>query len=701
MDLLGRLSDNFLSIAGIVIGIGFLIFVHELGHFLFAKLHGVRVDIFSLGFGKPILKWKRGVTEYRLAWIPLGGFVKMAGEPLSEERTGAPDELTSKRPGQRFQIFLAGTAMNFIVAFPICIVALLVGRNLGEARLGTIPDPGSPEWEAGLTQGDRIVSAGDTPVDSMDTYKWQVLLARRGQPIPVVVERGDPPQRVSLQLFSRGIEGLNIPPPSNVIASVEKGSPAEQAGLRPDDVILELDGKPVLNIAEIARIVKPNAGNPLPVKILRPSTGETLTLTVTPALWNDKKPHALDLHALDLDSEYEPVVRKIHPLSRAQGNLQEGDRILTINDRSIRSFRDVQEIVEASPEKPLTLTVRRPFSDPQTLTLSCVARRNALGRGTLDIAMSGVNGVCVLGDLPSDSPSAIRGAKKGDRVIAIDGRDATDVSAVQRYIEKSISRKIVLKIRRIDGKEEDIEQPILEGPDGNKKLPLPLDNAYPLIVHLPKSWPLYAAGAREGDRVLRVDIDGKHGLVICRSLIDLELAAARGKPFPIEVEREDQTIPLTVTPDRISYGAIQIAPRVQTVLNRLGIRQAVIRGSRSVFNVVQLTFVFLGRIITGKEKGSSSLSGPVGVFHISYTVIKQGFGNFLWLLGVIAVSLAIFNLFPIPILDGGHILFLLIEKIRGKPVSDKTMIIAQYVGLSLLVLLLVYVTSNDITRLIP
>src|SRR4030067_1747319 len=122
-----------LYIAEIVIGIGLLIFIHEFGHFMVAKFHKVRVDAFSLGFGPVLWKVKKGDTEYRLSIIPLGGYVKMAGENVTDEKAGADYEFQSKTRWQRFQVYVAGGLMNIFLSFPLFIVAYMLG--------GTLPSP--------------------------------------------------------------------------------------------------------------------------------------------------------------------------------------------------------------------------------------------------------------------------------------------------------------------------------------------------------------------------------------------------------------------------------------------------------------------------------------------------------------------------------------------------------------------------------
>jgi regulator of sigma E protease len=695
-------------------------------------MNGVRVDLFSLGFGPVLLSFRRGYglqtgssvkrydealrklrdllpaerealaqgnprallppgqTEYRLALIPLGGFVKMAGEPLGEERTGAPDELTSKKPWQRFLIFVAGTVMNFLVAFPLCILAFAVGRTLSEPRLSTVPAPDSAEWEAGMTAGDRIVSVNGVEINHLEAYKKEILRAPDGIPLTVEIERGDPPQRIALRLLPRGADRISATPPSHVVDSVKSGSPGDKAGLQPDDVIRELGGRRILDLSEILTAVKPSAGKPLPVKVFRPSTGETLDLTLTPGT----NPNADGRHVYDAgDLRFEPVIRKLHALSCARDFLQEGDRLLELDETAVATDRDVRELIATRGGKTVTVKFLRAGEEKVN---HCTLRTNALGRGTLDVVLGVIGGLPALGDVPDGSELAKAGAKKGDRILSVDGWENLSLADIQRNIEESLSKSVRVAIARADGTKVETELPVSAGPDGKKRAPLPLLEAYPRLLEVPVRWPLHAAGLRSGDRLLRLDIDGDGTLDLCTGVADLDKAAARDA-FPVEVERDGKTLAFTVKPGPIPHGEIQVGFRFQTVFHRYPKRQAIVLGAREVLDISHLTFQILAKIVRGQEK-ASGMAGPIGIIHASYKVLQQGIGNFLWLLGLIAVSLAIFNLLPIPILDGGHILFLLVEKIKGSPVSEKTLYRAQLVGLVLLLGLLVFVTQNDIVR---
>src|SRR4028119_1344059 len=170
--------QNFgFGLLGFIVVIGFLIFAHESGHFMFAKLFGVRVLTFSFGFGKRLFGFRKGDTDYRVSLIPLGGYVRMAGDAAEENPSGAPDEFLSKPKWQRFIILFAGPAMNIIiaVAFMAAIVMIGVDQPVTEPVVGEI-EKGAPAEKAGLQPGDRIVRIKGEPVNDFNDLRVVILM---------------------------------------------------------------------------------------------------------------------------------------------------------------------------------------------------------------------------------------------------------------------------------------------------------------------------------------------------------------------------------------------------------------------------------------------------------------------------------------------------------------------------------------------
>jgi len=183
----------FLGILTFFVILATLILVHELGHFTFAKLVGIRVEEFGLGFPPRIRGWRRGDTVYSLNAIPIGGFVKMLGE---NGENLAPDSFGSKAPWQRFLVLVAGPSMNLLLAVTIFFFAFIKGSPAGLTIITTV-EPRSPAAAAGLRAGDRILAVDGRPVKYYDDLE-AATQAHLGQRVALLVERGAGRFRTSL-----------------------------------------------------------------------------------------------------------------------------------------------------------------------------------------------------------------------------------------------------------------------------------------------------------------------------------------------------------------------------------------------------------------------------------------------------------------------------------------------------------------------
>src|SRR6186713_2202051 len=167
------------TLASFLFVLGVLVFVHELGHFLLARWNGIRVLTFSLGFGPKLLKVTRGDTEYCVSAVPLGGYVKMAGESPDDPRTGAPDEFLSKTKWERFQVLIMGPVMNLLLAVVVMAIVLAQGADVPAYQddppvVGAVA-PGSPAERVGIVRGDRILT-----VEGEDVPSWDKLFLAIG-----------------------------------------------------------------------------------------------------------------------------------------------------------------------------------------------------------------------------------------------------------------------------------------------------------------------------------------------------------------------------------------------------------------------------------------------------------------------------------------------------------------------------------------
>src|ERR1700680_3679386 len=188
------MSDFLISIVAVVAVLGFMILVHEFGHYAVAKRLGVRVEVFSIGFGKRLFGFRKGETDYRISAIPLGGYVKMSGENPMDERTGDPAEFMSHSRWHRFLIAIAGPSMNILLAICLLTAVYMVHYEyavfLDQPAVIEGVKHGSPADKAGLQPGDRIVK-----VEGIENPTWEQLQPRvwlsPNQPLTITVQRGD------------------------------------------------------------------------------------------------------------------------------------------------------------------------------------------------------------------------------------------------------------------------------------------------------------------------------------------------------------------------------------------------------------------------------------------------------------------------------------------------------------------------------
>ena len=267
--------------------LGVLIFVHELGHFLVARWYGVRVLTFSLGFGPKILKVIRGGTEYCISLIPLGGYVKMAGETVADERDGAPDEFLSKSKWIRFQVYLAGPAMNVLLAVVVMIGVLSRGANvpeyLSQPPIVGVVQPDSPAERVGIAVGDRILAVNGREMPTWDALSLAVL-PKAGQELTINIERAG--QRQTLQIVPEAVDKYEmgslgvLPRLRPEIMEVHPGRPAEAAGLQAGDVVVGIDGRPAPSREDLVGVFKQSPSKQVVLDVER--AGQTIKVPVTP-----------------------------------------------------------------------------------------------------------------------------------------------------------------------------------------------------------------------------------------------------------------------------------------------------------------------------------------------------------------------------------------------------------------------------------
>jgi len=356
--------------------LGILIFVHELGHFLVARACGVRVLTFSLGFGPAVgfgdyrLRWERGGTEYRVAWIPLGGYVKMLGEELDvqgeqpdpEVIGAAPDEfLNSKGMWQKLAISFGGPAMNLVFPVFLLVIALMIGMPRASSVVGTV-DSASPAARAGLEPGDRLLAINGTPMRFWEDVEDAVRGATAGS-LQVDVERDGDVIGIAVPVEVRsglnelglieergwiGIANSRLAP---LVAVSDPNSPAAVAGLLAGDLVVKVGGVETLDWTGLVDALTANAGQLVTIEVLRGAeAAESIAIDIVASA---------NLAELGVLPASVLVATVVEGSAAADSGIRPGDLLLSVDGREISSFRAFSDMVRSSDGRELGIGYAR------------------------------------------------------------------------------------------------------------------------------------------------------------------------------------------------------------------------------------------------------------------------------------------------------------------------------------------------------
>lgn len=559
----------------------------------------------------PFLGGREGETEYRLSLIPIGGYVKMAGDAPGEGQ-GAPDEFLQKPVGARAAIIAAGAGMNILFALVVFVLAFQVGVRFHAPVVGGV-QPGSPAEKAGLQRGDRILSINGTVVTGFLDIPSEVAFSDPDEGSAFEIDRQTPEgtQRMTVRVFPRQdseagrLEVGIIPPYSNVVDALKKDSPFERAGLRPKDRIVSFGGRPVTDRLSLLRAFHDAASarrRTIPFEVERDG------LPLPPlALAIPEEAHSRWRVGI--------APRMVFAVTSAGPDaapLEEGDRIVAVNDDPVApgGVADaVQRALDDEAEGDIAFRVRR---DGETL----VRRRAFHGPADLRRFRAGLATSCSAEVQSVADTSDYRriGGKAGDVILSVAGRSFSSLEEMQKLIQDSGGETLALRWRDAGGE-----------------------------VRTGRLEPLSEWSS---------------------SLDALGIAKLGLAKEDVQLSFVDSLV--------------------------VGVKKSV-KFAGDVFKMLRGIFT--------QRLSPKNLGGPVLIVKASYHFAEDGLGKLLFFLGILGINLGIINLFPIPILDGGHLVFLGIEKLKGSPVSEPVQIVAQYAGLLILVLLMIYVTTQDLLKL--
>lgn len=544
------LHSGVSAIIPFVILLGLLIFVHEAGHFLVAKFFGVRVEVFSLGFGKKIFKYKKGDTTYCLSLIPLGGYVKMFGDEMGAQISEEDKKysFTHKPVFQRIAVVLAGPLMNFFFAILIFFVVALMGEQMKAPVIGDVA-AGTPAYDMGFRSGDKIVTAGGKSIQTWDQFV-QTMTENHSQSLQVEVKRDGNDQLATIQAVPRLAPNPNILSTDESIGDIEGLSPSAKASL-----------------------IGVRAGS-----------------------------------------------------IAAKAGLQTGDLIKSIGGRPVKYFRDLENLMVSLQGQPIAIEVDRfPAADssqPKTVSVKIPASQFA-SLGVIGIESSDL----YLAKVIDDTPAKAAGLKEGDRILKV-----------------------------------------------NETVPLKWEDVLTTV----KSY------KGEGQLVFKVDRQGEEHIFEITPRLTSQMNSQGG---------EDKRFTVGIVP-----WAFPAMPEVTTI-KADSVFSAFVRGVEKTNEISKMTVVSFLRLIQAKIS-PKSIGGVISIGQAANETFKMGITSFLQMMAIISINLFILNLLPVPVLDGGHLLFYCIEAIKGAPVSMRKMEIAQQIGLVVLMSLMVFALFNDFSRLL-
>jgi regulator of sigma E protease len=707
--IMARFGVDFILVGKVAVGLGLVIFIHELGHFLAAKWCDVHVETFSIGFGPPLpgCHFTKGETTYMIALIPLGGYVKMVGEGGdTEENEDDPRSFKNKTVYQRMLIISAGVIMNVILA-AVCFVGVYYGSGGVErpaAVIGTV-ESGSPAWQKGLHSGILLTKIGDTAHPYFDDVMPEVMHWPSGQPLPVTFDEFAPrPQSVDVDLLPKKNESTGRPmvgiaptykaaiapktrrglPPVVPGSAAARATPEFRHGDRivgttdPDHqdrtAMLPADprdpeGKQP-DYFELLRRQQRLAGKEMTFLVRRadePESEEPVAIKVPPALHN----------SIGLRMAMGPVVavRDHSPAARAKVQVKNGqeagDKLTAVDlpgpaGRTIRYAADLAVKKDPNVEEHLLDPIRLPY------------------------------------DLDRWAESAPAGPKSVTLTVA-------------RQVGHVENKEVKLSVEWDDRWRYARSAPI--GPAS----PLALDAlglayaVYTVVEDVTPDSPAAKEGLKKGDvikaiQLYETDPDGKVEPAKWQDLgLDnwpyAQYLAQRidSRRIGLKIQREPQQtieVVLDAEPDQ----AWPLADRGLVFANDTRIEKAdsissaLLIGLRREKKLIRDIYQNLLAMAKGQISFPKNASGPLTIAVVSYDIAGESMDRLILFLGMISVNLAVINFLPIPVLDGGHMVFLIYERLRGRPMPEQLRFAATFLGLVLIGSLMLFVIYLDVKR---
>ncbi|MBX9580387.1 MAG: site-2 protease family protein [Gemmataceae bacterium] len=707
----------------VVVGLGFIIFIHELGHFLAAKWCDVHVKTFSIGFGPavPFCSYKWGETTYMLGIIPLGGYVSMVGEGTGESTPdGDPDDdaedprsFKNKPVGSRMLIISAGVVMNVILGMGCFAAAYLHGVREEPAVAGTVAS-GSAAWRAGLRTGDEVTRIGSREHPTFKDLRPIVMSTGKGEQVPVVVSRDGKTLKFEVEpLREEGTYfptlGITTGPKLTLVEGRKRstarpavpGSPAAAAdpGFEGGDRIVAMSDP----AAYPAVTPLPVVADPADPSRRNPDYDEYHRRMVLLA----DKPIAFHVLRKGDPDGAPPKTIAVQPVYRSDLGLRMG-------------MGEVVAVRAGGPAARAGVTARNEDAAPPVR-----------GDRVVQVAVTHPNGRRTWWVADGKRPE---GSGMNDEVKSLDpvtlpidlekwAASFPDPAAAGRKVDLVVLREADNTSKRVPlvlDYDPSFRFDRETVPLPNSPVPVPgLGLAYwaeAVVNEVEPDSPAARAGLRPNDRVeaVRHKTLDDAGAVTAGDWDELKPhqwasaeAAFQSRPpheIDLRVKRADGTteeVTVRGREDRDRPAAdrgLVFQPETRTV-QAADLGDALALGARRTVRFIKEVYMNLYGYLRGRIS-TKTLSGPLSIANAAYKIAGEDFWQFLLFLGMISVNLAVVNFLPVPVLDGGHMVFLLIEKVIGRPVPERLFAAAMWAGLVLILLLFVFVITLDIRRVV-
>jgi regulator of sigma E protease len=650
--------NYFVNILTVAIGLGLVIFFHELGHFAVAKWCNVFVERFSIGFGPILFSKKYGETEYALSAIPFGGYVKMLGQDDADPNQMADENLaedprsyTAKNVWQRMAIISAGVTMNIITGLMFFAAAYGIGLEERACSVGHLVID-QPAWLAGMRPGDRITKINNESVNEFSDIMRKTLLSTKnslqfegvhldqtkfnyelipkikdGETRPMI---GVAPARglvYRIQDFHK-VEGLKP-------LSVDLATPA----FKDKDVIKSINGKAVQSFPEMQIELAHQRDKEVTLVIERKEGEKTTSLEVK------VPPSKFRTLGITMDIGQIVGIQKGSPAE--QSGFKTSDKILSVDGKNIGTELDPIHLPEY-------------FAEHHGQPVQVIVKRETKAAAAEEITIS---------ITPEDRPGWLE--------IPLHATDPMSIPAIGIAYHQIPTVLKILPGSPAEGKvfEGDIIKSIsLLLPTGMKK---DLYSKDPIII--------------------QKDDPGEHWDYLCS---ELQMNQTRDVQLTV-VDKQNKTRTVLLTPVddpehfSPSRGFLQHLEDEMITIKATSFVGAVDLALEKTKKSAIDNYLMIRNMIT-QRLSYRELRGPLSIAKVAYLIADEGFGYFLKFLAFLSINLAVINFLPIPVLDGGHMVFLIWELITGKKPNEKIMVGAIYIGLVFILSLMALVMYLDI-----